>query len=90
VFIVTLGWSRAAYVEFVTDEQLERYLAVTSGGYYFWSIPREVLYDNMRSELTDRGAPWAGLHRYNCVFLDFAHHHRFVPGCADRIGKTKG
>jgi transposase len=26
VFIATLGWSRAAYVEFVSDEQLETLL----------------------------------------------------------------
>ena len=58
-------------MEFVTDERLERYLAVTSGGYYFCGIPREVLYDNMRAELTDRGPLWAGLHRYNSVFLDY-------------------
>ena len=30
VFIATLGWSRASYVEFVSDERMETLLAVTS------------------------------------------------------------
>ena len=31
VFVATLGWSRAAYVEFVTDERLETLLALIEG-----------------------------------------------------------
>jgi transposase len=32
VFIATLGWSRATYVEFVTDERLETLLGCHTGG----------------------------------------------------------
>jgi transposase len=80
VFIATLGWSRAAYVEFVTDEWLETLLGCHERAFYFFDgVPREVLYDNMRTVVTDRDRYGPGLHRYNRTFLDFAHHHGFLP-----------
>jgi len=92
VFIATLGWSRAAYVEFVTDERLETLLGCHERAfYYFGGIPREVLYDNMRTVVTDRDRYGPGLHRYNRTFLDFAHHYGFVPRlCRPYRAKTKG
>jgi transposase len=80
VFIATLGWSRATYVEFVTDERLETLLGRHERAFYFFGgVPREVLYDNIRTVVTERDRYGSGLHRYNRTFLDFAHHHGFVP-----------
>jgi transposase len=46
VFIATLGWSRATYVEFVTDERLQTLLGCHERAFYFFGgVPREVLYD---------------------------------------------
>jgi transposase len=106
VFIATLGWSRAAYAEYDTDERLETLLGCHERAfYYFGGVPREVLYDNMRTVVTerDRYGPGLhrygpglhrygpGLHRYNPTFLDFAHHHGFVPRlCRPYRAKTKG
>lgn len=46
VFIATLGWSRATYLEFVTDERMETLLGCHERAfYYFGGVPREVLYD---------------------------------------------
>jgi len=92
VFIATLGWSRAAYVEFVTDERLETLLGCHERAFYFFGgVPREVLYDNMRTVVSDRDRYGPGLHRYNRTFLDFAHHHGFVPRlCRPYRPKTKG
>ena len=43
-FIATLGWSRTAYVEFVSDERLETLLGCHERAfYYFGGIPREVV-----------------------------------------------
>src|SRR5579864_5446746 len=76
VFIATLGWSRTTYVEFVTDERLETLLGCHERAFYFFDgVPREVLYDNMRTVVTDRDRYGPGLHRYNRSFLDFAHHY---------------
>jgi transposase len=91
-FIATLGWSRATYVEFVNDERLETLLGCHERAFFFFGgIPREVLYDNMRTVVTDRDQYGPGLHRYNRTFLDFAHHYSFLPRlCRPYRAKTKG
>jgi transposase len=87
VFIATLGWSRATYVEFVSDERLETLLGCHERAFYFFGgVPREVLYDNMRTVVTGRDQYGPGLHRYNRTFLDFAHHYGFLPRLC-RIGR---
>jgi transposase len=92
VFIAMLGWSRATFVEFVSDERMETLLGCQERAFYFFGgVPREVLYDNMRTVVTDRDRYGPGLHRYNRTFLDFAHHHGFVPRlCQPYRPKTKG
>jgi transposase len=92
VFIATLGWSRATYVEFVSDERLETLLGCHEHAFsFFGGVPREVLYDNMRTVVTDRDQYGPGLHRYNRTFLDFAHHYGFLPRlCRPYRAQTKG
>jgi transposase len=92
VFIAILGWSRATFIEFVTDERMETLLGCHERAfYYLGGVPREVLYDNMRTVVTDRDRYGPGLHRYNRTFLDFAHHHGFVPRpCQPYRPRTKG
>jgi transposase len=92
VFIATLGWSRATYVEFVNDERLETLLGCHERAFYFFGgVPREVLYDNMRTVVTDRDQYGPGRHRYNRTFLDFAHHYGFLPRlCRPYRAQTKG
>ena len=92
VFIATLGWSRATYVEFVSDERLETLLGCHEHAFYFFGgVPREVLYDNMRTVVADRDQYGLGLHRYNRTFLDFAHHYGFLPRlCRPYRAQTKG
>jgi transposase len=90
-FIATLGWSRATYVQFVTDERLETLGCHERAFYFFGGVPRQVLYDNMRTVVTDRDRYGPGLHRYNRTFLDFAHHYGFLPRlCRPYRAKTKG
>ena len=46
----TLGWSRATYVEFVTDERVETLIEAHENAFLaFGGTPREMLYDNMRT-----------------------------------------
>jgi transposase len=45
----------------------------------------------MRTVVTERNRYGPGLHRYNRTFLEFAHHHGFVPRlCRPCRAKTKG
>lgn len=91
-FVGTLGYSRASYVEFVTDMQLETLLAChTRALEFFGGVPREVLYDNMKTVILKRDAYGRHLHRYQPTFADFAHHYGFIPRvCRPYRAKTKG
>ncbi|MEN9119154.1 IS21 family transposase [Xanthomonas euvesicatoria] len=91
-FVATLGWSRASYVEFVTDEKLETLLACHAHTFeFFGGVSRQVLYDNMKTVVLQRDAYGPGEHRFQPAFLDFAGHYGFVPKlCRPYRAKTKG
>lgn len=91
-FVVTLGFSRASYVEFVTNEKLETLLACHENAFaFFGGVPREGLYDNMKTVVLERDAYGPGAHRFQPAFLDFAGHYGFVPRlCRPYRAKTKG
>jgi transposase len=92
VFVATLGWSRAAYVEFVTDERVETLIEAHENAFFaFGGVPREVLYDNMRTVVLERHGYGRGRHRFHPGFLDFARHSGFRPRlCAPYRAQTKG
>jgi transposase len=92
VFVATLGWSRAAYVEFVSDERLETLLACHEHAFLaFGGVPREVLYDNMRTVVLERDRYGRGQHRFHPGFLDFARHCGFRPRlCQPYRAQSKG
>src|SRR5215210_191280 len=92
VFVATLGWSRAAYVEFVTDERVATLVAAHENAFLaFGGVPREVLYDNMRTVVSERNGYGQGLHRFHPGFLDFARHCGFRPRlCQPHRAQTKG
>ncbi|RWU19484.1 IS21 family transposase [Xanthomonas phaseoli] len=91
-FVATLGWSRASYVEFVTDERLETLLACHEHALaFFGGVSRQVLYDNMKTVVLERDAYGPGQHRFQPAFLDFAGHYGFAPKlCRPYRAKTKG
>jgi transposase len=92
VFVATLGWSRATYIEFVGDERLETLLACHEHAFLaFGGVPREVLYDNMRTVVLERDRYGRGQHRFHPGFLDFAGHCGFRPRlCQPYRARTKG
>ena len=92
VFVATLGWSRAAYVEFVGDERLETLLACHEHAFLaFGGVPREVLYDNTRTVVLERNHYGRGRHRFHPGFLDFAGHCGFRPRlCQPYRAQSKG
>jgi transposase len=92
VFVATLGWSRASYVEFFTDERVETLIAAHENAFLgFGGVPREVLYDNMRTVVIERNGYGRGRHRFHAGFLDFAGHCNFRPRlCAPYRAQTKG
>jgi transposase len=91
-FVATLGFSRASFVEFVTNERLETLLTCHSKAFdYFGGIPEEILYDNMKTVVIERNAYARHQHRFQPGFLDYARHHGFIPKlCRPYRAKTKG
>lgn len=92
VFVATLGWSRAAFVEFVPDERLETLLRCHEHAFLaFGGVPREVLLDNMRTVVLERDRYGRGQHRFHPGFLDFAGHCGFRPRlCQPYRAQSKG
>ncbi|HVI90906.1 MAG TPA: IS21 family transposase [Dongiaceae bacterium] len=91
-FVAVLGYSRYTYVEFVPDERIETLLACHMSAFaYFGGVPREALFDNMRTVVSQRDAYGPGLHKFHPGFVDFAGHCGFRPKlCRPFRAKTKG
>ena len=92
MFIATLGWSRAAYVEFCDDERVETLIRAHENALLaFGGVPIEVLYDNMRTVVIERNTYGRGIHRFHPGFLDYARHAGFLPRlCQPYRAQTKG
>lgn len=91
-FVATLGYSRATYVEFVSDMRLDTLLACHANCFvWFGGVPPRGLYDNMKTVVIERDAYGPKLHRFQPGFLDFARHYGFRPElCRPYRAKTKG
>lgn len=92
VFVAILCWSRAAYVEFVSDERVETLVACHEHAFLaFGGVPREVLYDNAKTVVIERDAYGRGRHRFHPALLDFAGACGFRPRlCQPYRAQTKG
>ena len=91
-FVATLGYSRASFVEFVTHENLDTLLHCHENAFsFFGGVPREILYDNMKTVVITRNAYAPHQHRFQPRFLDFAGHYGYVPRlCRPYRAQTKG
>ena len=91
-FVATLGWSRYSYVEFVTNERFDTLKACHENAFaYFQGVPKEVLYDNMKTVILQRNAYGRGLHRFHPGLWDLAKQTGFSPRlCQPYRAKTKG
>ena len=91
-FVATLGHSRASYVEYVTDERIETLVACHINAFeFFGGVPREILYDNVKTVVIERDAYGEGKHRFHPTLWDLARHYHFKPRlCRPYRAKTKG
>lgn len=56
-FVATLGYSRASYVRFVTDERVATVISCLRRAFEtFGGVPRHVLFDNMKTVVIARDA----------------------------------
>jgi len=91
-FVATLGYSRASFVRFTTDEGADTVDACLVQAFeYFGGVPREVLFDNAKSVIITRDAYGVGLHRFHAGLLDLANAYGFTPRvCRPYRARTKG
>lgn len=90
--VATLGFSRASYIEFVTDEESDTLIACHDRAFqYFGGVVSECLYDNVKTVILKRDAYGPGQHQLNPAFLDFAKHYGFrIRVCRPYRAQTKG
>ena len=77
-FVMTLGWSRAMYIEFTSQGDTGSFIRCHGHAFaYFGGVPREVLHDNLKSAVIRREGD--GTVHFNERYLDFALATGFVP-----------
>lgn len=88
-FVMTLSWSRMVWLQFFHDMQMASFLAGHIGAFTFFAgVPRSLLYDNLKSVVTER---YGRSIRFNEQLLQFASHYGFEPRAANPArGNEKG
>lgn len=87
-FVMVLGWSRAIYARFFYDQRQESFIRGHVQAFEALGVPREILYDNLKSAVIER----VGDHiRFHPRLLELAGHYHFAPKpCAPYRGNEKG
>jgi len=91
-FVMILGYSRYAYVHFTNNMRQETFINCHKKAFdFFKGIPKNILYDNLKSVVLKRDAYGKGEHKFNEKFLDFSKEQGFNPIlCKPYRAKTKG
>lgn len=91
-FVAIMGYSRRTYVEFTNSDDESTFLQCHINAFeYFNGVPREILYDNMKTVVIERNFYQDGRHRFQKTFLDFGKHFSFIPRlCKPYRAQTKG
>jgi transposase len=89
-FVMTLGWSRAMYIEFTISADAAWWLRCHQHAFaYLGGVPRVVLHDNLKTAVLSRDAD--GTIHWNERYLDFADYYGFTPkACRPYRAQTKG
>lgn len=89
-FVMTLGWSRAMYLEFTVATDIAWWLRCHLHAFdYLGGAPQEVLHDNLKTAVLSRTSD--GVVHWHPRYLDFAHYYGFSPrACQPYRAQTKG
>lgn len=91
-FVGVLGYSRWLYVEYVDSMKAETLVACHQRMLAdFGGVPREILYDNMKTVVTQRNAYGRGRHKFHGAIWDLAKTAGYRPRlCQPYRPRTKG
>ncbi len=89
-FVMTLGWSRAMYLEFTVSVDIAWWLRCHLHAFhYLGGVPQEILHDNLKTAVLGRDTN--GTIHWQPRYLDFAHYYGFSPrACQPYRAQTKG
>ena len=90
--LVVLGYSRLFWVQFFRRKDMRALLAGLEEAFsFFGGVPRELLFDQMKSVITRDERLDGGKLIHNPEFLRFSAHWRFTPrACRPYRAQTKG
>lgn len=90
--LVVLGYSRLLWVRFYPRQTMQTLLRGLEQAFgFFGGVPREILFDQMKSVVVEDHRLEGGSLVENAEFLRFAAHWQFRPrACRPRRAKTKG
>lgn len=88
-FVLVLSHSRAVWARFLLEQTLEPFLREHVKGFeFFGGVPRDLLYDNLKSVVLERQG---NAIRFHPRLLELAGHYHFAPKpCAPYRGNEKG
>ncbi len=94
-FVLTLGYSRAMFLDIATDQKLPGFLRLHEAAFvYLGGVPKEILYDNTKTVVVKtltEGVDARGEIKLNPTFADFARYWGFTPRlCRPYRPQTKG
>lgn len=89
-FLMTLGWSRAMYLEFTVSTDEASWLRChVHAFHYLGGIPKKILHDNLKTAVLGRRED--GSIHWHPRYLDFADYYGFTPRpCQPYRAQTKG
>jgi len=90
--LVVLGYSRVLWLRFYPRQTMATVIAGLEAAFAaFGGVPRELLFDQMKSVIIEDRRPDGGKLLENAEFLRFAHHHGFrIRACRPFRARTKG
>jgi transposase len=89
VFAMVLSWSRAIFIDFSLDQQMETFCRMHRRALeFFGGVPRRIIYDNLKSVVLHHVGSTV---QFNPRFLAFAGHYLFEATAAPvRYPQFKG
>ncbi len=76
-FVMVLSWSRGTFARFTLDQTLESFVRCHIEAFQaFGGVPRELLYDNLKSVVLERQGD---LIRFHPQILELSGHYHFAP-----------
>ncbi|XYX41517.1 IS21 family transposase [Candidatus Erwinia dacicola] len=79
-FVATLGWSRATFVKFDSNQDSAAWCdGIESALRFFGGTPHQLLFDNAKAIIIERDIYGPGKHRWNPQLMHVAEKYAFTP-----------